>query len=139
MPSSFSSSPSVRTVTELDHVRIHKLVRQQAGAVAGDIAEVIENADLVRSQEVPANVVTMYSQVRVAPAHGGDQRQLTLCYPADADPAAGLVSVLSPMGSSLLGLPVGAIAEWTAPDGTEMAFEVLDIVFQPEASGNYTL
>ena len=126
-----------RTVTELDHVRIHSLVRRQGGMVTGDIAEVIDNADLVRSQEVPANVVTMYSQVLVADVHSGEQRTLTLCYPADTDPTAGFISVLSPVGSSLLGLPVGAIASWTAPDGTRVAAQVQDILFQPEASGDY--
>ncbi|QDL39068.1 GreA/GreB family elongation factor [Rhodoferax sediminis] len=128
-----------RTVTELDHVRIHSLVRRQGGVVAGDIAEVIDNADLVRSQEIPANVVTMYSQVLVADVHSGEQRTLTLCYPADTDPAAGFISVLSPVGSSLLGLPIGAIASWTAPDGTRVAAQVQDILFQPEASGDYVL
>ena len=128
-----------RTVTELDHVRIHKLMRRQGGVVAGDIAEVIDNADLVRSQEIPANVVTMYSQVLVADVHSGEQRTLTLCYPADTDPAAGFISVLSPVGASLLGLPIGAIASWTAPDGTRVAAQVLDILFQPEASGDYVL
>lgn len=128
-----------RTVTELDHVRIHSLVRRQGGVVAGDIAEVIDNADLVRSQEIPANVVTMYSQVLVADVHSGEQRTLTLCYPADTDPAAGFISVLSPVGASLLGLPIGAIASWTAPDGTRVAAQVLDILFQPEASGDYVL
>ena len=128
-----------RTVTELDHVRIHSLVRRQGGMVTGDIAEVIDNADLVRSQEVPANVVTMYSQVLVADVHSGEQRTLTLCYPADTDPTAGFISVLSPVGSSLLGLPVGAIASWTAPDGTRVAAQVQDILFQPEASGDYVL
>ena len=128
-----------RTVTELDHVRIHSLVRRQSGGVAGDIAEVIDNADLVRSQEIPANVVTMYSQVLVADVHSGEQRTLTLCYPADTDPTAGFISVLSPVGSSLLGLPIGAIASWTAPDGTRVAAQVQDILFQPEASGDYVL
>lgn len=128
-----------RTVTELDHVRIHSLVRRQGGVLTGDIAEVIDNADLVRSQEIPANVVTMYSQVLVADVHSGEQRTLTLCYPADTDPAAGFISVLSPVGASLLGLPIGAIASWTAPDGTRVAAQVLDILFQPEASGDYVL
>ena len=128
-----------RTVTELDHVRIHSLVRRQGGVVAGDIAEVIDNADLVRSQEIPANVVTMYSQVLVADVHSGEQRTLTLCYPPDTDPTAGFISVLSPVGSSLLGLPIGAIASWTAPDGTRVAAQVQDILFQPEASGDYVL
>ena len=134
-----SSAQTFRTVTELDHARIHSLVRREPGAMASDIAEVIDSADLVRSQEVPANVVTMNSQVVVADVHSGEQRTLTLCYPADTDPAAGLVSVLSPVGSSLLGLTVGAIASWTAPDGTRVAAQVLAIVFQPEASGNYVL
>ena len=128
-----------RTVTELDHVRIYNLVRRESGMVGGDITEVIDNADLVRSQEVPANVVTMYSKVLVADVHSGEQRTLTLCYPADTDPAAGFISVLSPVGASLLGLPVGAIASWTAPDGTRVAAQVQDILFQPEASGDYML
>ena len=127
----------LRTVTELDHVRIYNLVRRQSGTVGGDITEVIDNADLVRSEEIPADVVTMYSQVLVADVHSGEQRKLTLCYPADANPAAGFISVLSPVGASLLGLPVGAIASWTAPDGTRVAAQVQDILFQPEASGDY--
>lgn len=126
-----------RTVTELDHVRIYNLVRRQSSMVGGDIAEVIDNADLVRSQEIPANVVTMYSQVLVADVHSGEQRTLTLCYPQDVDPGAGFISVLSPVGASLLGLPVGAIASWTAPDGARVAAQVQDILFQPEASGDY--
>jgi regulator of nucleoside diphosphate kinase len=43
------------------------------------------------------------------------------------------------VGSSLLGLPIGAIASWTAPDGTRVAAQVQDILFQPEASGDYVL
>lgn len=128
-----------RTVTELDHVRILNLVQRQAGPVAGDIVEVIDNADLVRPQEIPANVVTMNSQVLVADIHSGEQRQWTLCYPQDANPVAGLISVLSPLGSSLLGLPVGAIARWTAPDGARLGAVVQAILFQPEATGNFVL
>ena len=128
-----------RTVTELDHVRIYNLLRRQSGIVGGDITDVIDNADLVRSQEVPANVVTMYSQVLVSDVHSGEQRTLTLCYPTDADPVEGRISVLSPVGASLLGQPVGAIASWTAPDGTRVAAQVQNILFQPEASGDYML
>lgn len=135
-----SSSPlPLRTVTELDHVRIHRLARQQPGAMASEMVELIDDADLVGSRDVPADVVTMHSQVRVARLSDGEQRLLTLCYPAETDPAKGLVSVFSPMGRSLLGLPVGATTRWTAPDGVVVTVQVLDILFQPEASGNYTL
>lgn len=130
---------TVRTMTELDHARLDSLVRRQSGSQGDDIAEVIDSADLVASQDIPADVVTMNSQVLVAGVPGGEQRKLTLCYPGDVDPEAGFISVLSPVGSSLLGQSVGAVASWTAPDGTRMANTVLAILSQPEARGDSPL
>jgi regulator of nucleoside diphosphate kinase len=45
---------------------------------------------------------------------------------------------LTPVGASLLGLQVGAVARWQSPIGEPCAAEVLAILFQPEASGDYT-
>lgn len=132
-----SSVTELRTLSELDHVRISNLIRRQPAAPASGIAEVIENADLLRPQDMPADVVTMYSQVRVADLSRGEERRLTLVYPQDADAARGMISVLSPVGASLLGLPVGAVAGWTSPDGTRVEARVEAILFQPEASGDY--
>ncbi|MFT7117027.1 MAG: regulator of nucleoside diphosphate kinase [Rhodoferax sp.] len=134
-----NSPPTVRTVTELDHARLDRLVRRQPGSQGDDIADVIDSADLVASQDIPADVVTMNSQVLVAEVPGGEERKLTLCYPADVDPVAGFISVLSPVGSSLLGQSVGAVANWTAPDGTLMSNTVLAILSQPGAPGDKPL
>ena len=59
--------------------------------------------------------------------------------PQDAEPHLGFISVLSPVGASLLGLRVGSVARWQAPHGEECAAVVAAILFQPEASGDYTL
>ncbi|MBW7926327.1 MAG: GreA/GreB family elongation factor [Burkholderiaceae bacterium] len=67
----------------------------------------------------------------------GARHTLVVCYPADAEPAKGYISVLSPVGLALLGLPVGAVARWQAPSGDEKAAKVAAILFQPEASGDY--
>lgn len=64
---------------------------------------------------------------------------LTLCYPADAEPAVGFVSVLSPVGSALVGLQVGSVARWSLPAGDDKAAEILAILFQPESSGDYSM
>jgi regulator of nucleoside diphosphate kinase len=69
----------------------------------------------------------------------GLQQTLTICYPDDAEPQAGFVSVLSPVGCSLLGLRVGDVAHWHPPHGADGAARVLAVLFQPEASGDYTL
>lgn len=62
---------------------------------------------------------------------------VTLCYPQDAEPAAGFISVLSPVGISLLGLWAGDVARWQTPHGEECAAVIESIQFQPEATGDY--
>lgn len=132
-----------RTLTELDHLRISNLVRLPSGwSIAGlapAITDVIEAADLVSSYDVPPNVVTMYSQVLLADLPSGERRKLTLCYPHDAEPASGFVSVLSPVGAALLGLSVGQTASWTGPQGEQASAQILELLFQPEDSGDYLL
>ena len=54
-----------------------------------------------------ADVVTMYSRVELVDVHTHRRQVVTLCYPQDAEPAAGFISVLSPVGISLLGLREG--------------------------------
>lgn len=138
---SIATAPA-RLLTELDHLRISSLIRNRGRlsvpeAVAPVLEELMDVADLVDSREVPPNVVTMYSQVLIAEQPTGVRRQLTLCYPADAEPAAGFVSVLSPVGAGLLGLSVGQVASWDTPQGETACAEIVSMLFQPEQSGDY--
>lgn len=131
-----------RTLTELDHVRLLNLLRRDArrggpAAPLRAIEDLLDASALVPSREVAPDVVTMYSQVLLQDIRTGQRSTLTLCYPADAEPALGFVSVLSPVGSALLGLRVGSVARWCTPSGDENAAEILGIVFQPESSGDY--
>ena len=133
--------PEDRTLTELDHVRITKLMqRLRLEAAAGDSLEtLLDGAELVPSRQVAPDVVTMYSQVLLRDLATGERRTVTLCYPDDAEPAEGFVSVLSPVGIALLGARVGSVVDWMPPGGRRVEVEVLALLFQPEASGDYTL
>ena len=133
-----------RTLTELDHVRLLNLLRREAPlggspAPLRTIENVLDACALVPSREVAPDVVTMYSQVLLQDLRNGQRSTLTLCYPADAEPALGFVSVLSPVGSALLGLQVGSMARWSTPSGDEKTAEILAILFQPESSGDYAM
>ena len=136
-----SPNLSARTLTELDHIRISKLLQRAVGSpeTVAQVDELINNAELISSHKVPANLVTMYSQVLIADGNTGEERKLTLCYPHDADVAAGFISVLSPVGVSLLGLKKGKVARWPTPDGGTATAKIVDSVFQPEESGDYLL
>ncbi|MFT3820966.1 MAG: GreA/GreB family elongation factor [Rubrivivax sp.] len=130
-----------RTLTELDHVRLTHLLQRQAGLpvpMLRQVGELLDLAQVVPSREVAPQVVTMYSQVMLRDLQTDAPSKLTLCYPTDADPATGLVSVLSPVGRALLGLRVGEVARWRTPAGQEQAARIEALPFQPEASGDFT-
>jgi len=136
--------PAERTLTELDHVRLLNLLRRDAARREGSasrwhaIEDVLDASALVPSQQVAPDLVTMHSEVLLQDTRTGLRSTLTLCYPEQADPASGRVSVLSPVGSALLGLRVGSVARWVGPSGHETAAEILTLLFQPEASGEHT-
>ena len=130
-----SMATTDRTITELDFVRLKKL---GGGDMPPEISDRIELAELVAPRDIQPDRVSMYSQVEIEDSGSGVRQKLVLCYPADAEPAAGFISVLSPVGASLLGLRVGSVASWKSPKGDACSARVTAILFQPEASGDYT-
>lgn len=132
-----------RTLTELDHVRLTSLVhRHKCGRPASaalPIEDLLDAADVVPWREITPDTVTMHSRILLKDLQTGTQSELTLCYPADADAGAGHVSVLSPIGWSLLGQRVGATVYWPTPSGGKLSAEILDILFQPESSGDFAM
>ena len=128
-----------RTITDLDHIRLYKLLQRQGGGAAdAPLGELIDAAELVTPQTVAPDVVTMLTRVRVADPAGDAERSLTLCYPPEADAGQGFISVLSPLGTALLGLRVGETARWRGADGKPAEGVVRAIEFQPVANGDYT-
>jgi regulator of nucleoside diphosphate kinase len=124
-----------RTLTTLDFARLTKLL---GSPVPSALTDLLTDAEVLDSTEIPADIVTMYTQVEIEDIDTRLMRQLVLCYPDDAEPSAGFISVLSPVGTSLLGLKTGSVARWRSPSGEEAAAQVMALLFQPEASGDYT-
>lgn len=130
-----------RVLTELDDARLRRLRRQyEVSDVVDEALDVLLNqADLVSSREVPAQVVTMNSRVRVSAPQSGKAHLVTICYPAEADVERGRVSVLSPMGIALLGHREGQVVPWMRPDGSGDAWLIETVEYQPEAAGDFHL
>lgn len=62
-----------------------------------------------------------------------------MVYPENADPAAGHVSVLSPVGAALLGLAASDETVLPLPHGRSACIRICKVVWQPEANGEYAL
>ena len=72
-----------------------------------DLEEELARADVVDPKDIPATVVTMNSTVRFKVESLNSEFLLTLVYPKDSDAAKGKISILTPVGSALLGLSQG--------------------------------
>lgn len=122
---------SERLLTELDHQRLSRWARTQPA-----LQQLLDSAELLPSVDLPADVVSMNSEVRVMEPASGQVQQLTLCYPSDALPDQGRISVLSPVGLGLLGLAVGHELRWTV-GRAHRRLQLQDLLYQPEAHGDF--
>jgi regulator of nucleoside diphosphate kinase len=125
-------------ISELDLQRIEALLEHMPPVQVAQYASLrseLDRAEVVAPSAIPANVVTMNSVVTFKDESSSDELTVTLVYPAGAS-APGTVSILAPVGSALLGLTVGQQINWPTPDGRQRHLRVLDIEYQPEASGD---
>ena len=66
------------------------------------------------------DVVRMGSTLRYV-TDSGEDRTVTLVFPAEADIAAGKISILTPIGAALLGLSEGQSIHWQTRNGESRA------------------
>lgn len=97
------------------------------------LAEELENAEVVDPEDVPPDVVTMRSRVRVLDMVSGQEAVYTICYPIEANVDAGRLSVLAPVGTALLGYREGDVVEWPVPGGVRV-LKIEQLLHQPEAA-----
>ncbi|MEO1354950.1 MAG: GreA/GreB family elongation factor, partial [Pseudomonadota bacterium] len=102
------------------------------------VDDLIARANVVPSNKIPADVVTMNSVVCVVDDAGAEQKW-TLVYPEEANVASAKLSVLSPMGAALLGARAGKSVKYSAPNGAQRSLRIDRVAFQPEAAGQHTL
>jgi regulator of nucleoside diphosphate kinase len=110
-------------VAEHDAKRLAFLLSGGRDSGAHDLAHLrelraeLERAIIVSPRDIPPGVITMNSIATVHDITGGSRREITLVYPHEAEPAAGRISVLAPLGTALLGYREGDEVEWLMPGG----------------------
>ena len=131
-------------ITELDAARIRELGSRLPDAGQGlralhELIEVTQEAEIVPGSRVPPDVVTIHSRVAFRDELTEGAHTVTLVYPHEFSIADRRISVLSPVGRALLGRRVGDCAEIPVPGGTKRRIRILELLYQPEASGDFSL
>ena len=126
-------------ITEADYVRLRRLVessrlfRQHDAKHLDDLEQELERAAIMKAGEVPSDVVTMNSRVKVKDLNSGRVTTYQIVFPGQADIAKNRISVLAPIGTGLLGYRAGTTIEWQVPSGMRR-FRILEVEYQPEAA-----
>ena len=133
-------SPSPHTsdifITEIDKARLKSLVELEQSAAIFELAHEIERAIVVDPWKVAEDVVTMNSRALLQV--DGEEVQVALVYPEDADDSAGKLSVGSGIGTAILGCKEGDAFSWRIQNRT-CHIRVDKVLYQPEAAGDFHL
>ena len=108
------------------------LARNPGNLVARTLLAELERADVVAIHNIPRTVVRMNCVVEFQIDHA-DLRKGTLVFPGNADIGKGYLSILSPIGTALIGLAVGQSIRWWGHDGRSHELTVLAV--EPPAEG----
>ncbi|MCE5229663.1 GreA/GreB family elongation factor [bacterium] len=131
-------------ITELDYKRLMGMMHNSIQSHPAeqfhflDLYHGILGAEVVKSEEIPNDIVTMRSVVSLANPETGQTRRVELAYPNEADPTANKISILSPLGTAIIGNHVGIVVEYNDCDGRSQ-FRIDSLEYQPEAAGRYDL
>lgn len=97
------------------------------------LEEELEKAKVVSSDQIPADVVTMRSRVRIVDLRTGEQLVYRIVYPHEANYAANKISILAPIGMALLGYSAGTEIDWNVPSGSRR-LRIEAVEHQPESA-----
>lgn len=131
-------------LSKLDYTRISESIKhaKQLGKIAATEASKLltelSNAKVVESQDIPADVVTMNSIIKISFLSSDKVVQFQLVYPDNANIKENKISIFSPIATALIGYKVGDEIEWVVPSGLTK-IKIIEIIYQPEAAEDFDL
>jgi regulator of nucleoside diphosphate kinase len=86
----------------------------------------IKEATIYADQELPADVVCLKSEARIANTKTGKEFTFRIVMPEEANIKLQKVSVFAPISIALFGYRTGDIINWEMPDGIQ-EFKILEV------------
>ena len=132
-------------ITTKDEERLNALLyhsrrrhrRDYSPEVLAFLGEELDRAAFVEPDEVGPTIVTMNSRVWFRDEDSNTSREVAIVYPGVEKIQEGKISILSPVGSALIGLSEGQTITWRLVGGPWRTLRVLKVTYQPEAHGRF--
>ncbi len=118
------------TLTAEDHEKLSRLARAAANRmpdVAAALSDELDRAQVLAKGRYPDQTVCMGCEVEFRDDTVGKVQTVRLVYPDEADISEGKISVLTPIGTALIGLRAGQSITWETRTGELRKLTVLNV------------
>jgi regulator of nucleoside diphosphate kinase len=125
-------------ISEFDYQHLLSLCEKANTPAAEALEDEMGRADIVEA--LPENIVAMNSSVTFIDLDSGEETHISLVYPSDAKVEDMKISILTPIGTALIGLRVGGKIDWPIPGGKVRRLQVTAVspALAPEPSPEKT-
>jgi regulator of nucleoside diphosphate kinase len=106
-----------------DHLRRRKLSKYNEAKLELEL----KHAKQVLRNDLPADVVTVDTNVKVKELESGKEFSYKLVAPARARRKNNTLSILSPIGVAILGYTQGAVVQWEMPEGIKQ-YQIEEVI-----------
>ncbi|NRF41522.1 GreA/GreB family elongation factor [Pedobacter foliorum] len=106
-----------------DHLRRRKLSKYNEAKLELEL----KHAKQVLRNDLPSDVVTVDTNVKVKELESGKEFSYKLVAPARARRKNNTLSILSPIGVAILGYTKGAVVQWEMPEGIKQ-YQIEEVI-----------
>jgi regulator of nucleoside diphosphate kinase len=131
-------------INSLDATRIRQRISRIKNGNAYSVNDIqrlvgeLNRAKQADPGQIPADVITMHSIVKIKYISNDKTFTMQLVYPEEANIQENKISIFAPIAMALLGYKKGDIVNWPTPGG-KIKIKIEDILYQPEAAGDFHL
>lgn len=115
-------------ITQSNREKIATILPMAREDIAALLEEELERANIVSDEELPTDVVSMNSTVKFLDLETEKESIVQLVFPQDANMVENKISILTPVGSALIGLRAGQTINWPFPNGKVKQLKVIAVM-----------
>jgi len=114
-------------VSSIDYQALLEIIERDDSPAAEALEAELDRADIVKAADFPRDVVAMNAAATFVDLDSGEETTVFLVYPQDADVSKKKISILSPIGTALIGLRIGDKIDWPLPYGKTRRLQVTSV------------
>lgn len=125
-------------ISEHDYHNLLPLAEKYNTPAAEALDEELSRAEILGNSDFPTDAVSMDSSVTFKDLDTAEETTVQLVYPMEANFDQMKISILSPVGTALIGLRVGGKIDWPLPGGKIRRLQVVAVT-HPEKNNEVPL